>query len=762
MQFSIFYGGGRNTKPVAKPITLSDLIKLIKHDESIKDTVKSLKELKHSGNESEYKEAKLKLPYITPYGLFSERNNQSLIEGSFNWVGAIDIDAQDQKQNWDLSKTYQKIIESGFVILAFRSPSGKGIKAFVKLEAFSYDIEDHYEVYKQCIAPVLESKWDCKLDIRQGVLSQPLFLTHDPNLHYNRNYIDLQTDYTIKVQSPFKSQPKVINGKTVANNNDALLDLCKKIRNRESNKWDYFNKIAILAGGLYEGNQFTGLEEYEILSMLEDAAINNPFVEDVNVAKKQVYDGFHFGKDFPVTESTIAQKKGVEGLIKEADGSNKEHDKTDVFGQNRFIRVGDDYYQQIDFVNINGTKSPRLEKRSRQTIVDDFGKGFIKEIPKFETFCNVPSYTKYEAIHGNAVNLFQPFRHEPRPGEWDTIKLMLEHIFRDQFEMGLDYIQLLYQDPTQILPVLCLVSKENQTGKTTFLDFLEMLFQGNTAIISTADIEGDFNQHYVSKHIIMVDESDLHKSNTASKIKQMATQRSTFIKGKFQQERNIEYFGKLILVSNDERGFLSIKDEDIRYWVRKVPKLENFSGDFHDRIKNELPCFVSFISNREMQTKTKQSRAWFKTEDIETEWTKEAKLANRSDCFYALSEAINEWFNGNFDKSEMVATAGEIIRELLKDNPKYSNRYVSKTLRDEFGIESVVEYCTTSFQISHGSASHRVFRINKDTFYSLYGKAEKEQDADADLTANVVKMMNKSGFVDDRDENGELKGEMPF
>mgnify|MGYP003133813807 FL=1 len=106
MQFSIFYGGGRNTKPVAKPITLSDLIKLIKHDESIKDTVKSLKELKHSGNESEYKEAKLKLPYITPYGLFSERNNQSLIEGSFNWVGAIDIDAQDQKQNWDLSKTY--------------------------------------------------------------------------------------------------------------------------------------------------------------------------------------------------------------------------------------------------------------------------------------------------------------------------------------------------------------------------------------------------------------------------------------------------------------------------------------------------------------------------------------------------------------------------------------------------------------------------------------------------------------------------------
>ena len=110
----------------------------------------------------------------------------------------------------------------------------------------------------------------------------------------------------------------------------------------------------------------------------------------------------------------------------------------------------------------------------------------------------------------------------------------------------------------------------------------------------------------------------------------------------------------------------------------------------------------------------------------------------------------------------MVATAGEIMRELLRDNPKYTNRYVSKTLRDEFGIESVVEYCTTSFQISHGSASHRVFTIDRDAFYSLYGKAEKKSDPAADLKANVVKMMNKAGFEEDRDENGTLKGEMPF
>jgi hypothetical protein len=88
-----------------------------------------------------------------------------------------------------------------------------------------------------------------------------------------------------------------------------------------------------------------------------------------------------------------------------------------------------------------------------------------------------------------------------------------------------------------------------------------------------------------------------------------------------------------------------------------------------------------------LATKTKQSRAWFKTEDIETEWTKEAKLANRSDCFYALSEAINEWFNSNFDKTTLIATSGEIRKELLNDDIKYSSRYIAKTLRDELDMD---------------------------------------------------------------------------
>ena len=242
MYFSIFKGGSKNIHPEPKPITLSDLIKLIKFDEDLKQTVQIAQEYKSKGDKENYTKAKSKLPYITPHGQFRERNNQGLIESSFNWIAAIDIDEQDQVQGWKLTDTFEKITESAFVILAFRSPSGKGIKAFVSLPKNAYDIVNHYDIYKQCIVPYLELEWNAKLDERQGVLSQPFFLTHDSDLYYNSNYTELDAiKYELKQLNPFANQTQIINGKVVNDNNAILDSLCARIKNQEKGKWDYFN-----------------------------------------------------------------------------------------------------------------------------------------------------------------------------------------------------------------------------------------------------------------------------------------------------------------------------------------------------------------------------------------------------------------------------------------------------------------------------------------------------------------------------------------
>ena len=116
MQFSIFYGGSKTTKPEPKPITLGELIQLIKFDDKLKYQVKIAQSHKQSGNKEEYTKAKSKLPYITANGIFTERNNQGLIESSYNWIAAIDIDEQDQKKGWDIDDTFQLICDSRITI----------------------------------------------------------------------------------------------------------------------------------------------------------------------------------------------------------------------------------------------------------------------------------------------------------------------------------------------------------------------------------------------------------------------------------------------------------------------------------------------------------------------------------------------------------------------------------------------------------------------------------------------------------------------
>jgi hypothetical protein len=133
----------------------------------------------------------------------------------------------------------------------------------------------------------------------------------------------------------------------------------------------------------------------------------------------------------PVTSELLEQKKGLDTLVKFLDKTDEEINQDHVFNNNRYIRVGDDYYERIEAVTMHGNLMPVIEKRSRQTLMDDFGKGFLKEIPKFKTFCNVPNYLNYEPVVNDSVNLFYPFTHQEKEGQnFDTIIKMLFHIFR--------------------------------------------------------------------------------------------------------------------------------------------------------------------------------------------------------------------------------------------------------------------------------------------------------------------------------------------
>lgn len=678
LKVSLFYGGIRNTTPTVD-ITFNTVSRLINEDEKTKKVVEELRK-SYENNDGKSQIIKLNLPYITPNGCYNQRKNDGLKEGTYNWVLPIDIDWKDNPTtNWLELKELIKMDKSVF-ICAF-SPRGRGLKVLIKLKPEQYKIEDQYEVFINTINPYYSNLWGVKLDNRQAVLSQPFFLTYDESAYINLNPEEKVFDFT------YFSPENIIHNSIKGGSFKDLEPFIKSIYEKQEDKWSHFGKVALYCGGLYAGGSIKKLKENEILDLLIDAAKKNKYVLDSNVAEIQIKKSFENGKSIPITKDDIETAKNRNIVLRRIEKMNTNPD---------IIRVGNNYYTKGVIVNQYKEEEDTLFFRNRQTIIDDYGFEFLETIKKYKDFCNVPDNINYhENIHG-LYNLYYPFKHELKEGNFDNIKILMNHVFQEQIEMGYDYIQLLYQKPVQVLPVLCLVSQQQQTGKSTFLNFISDIFKGNSSIISTSDIEGSFNQHFISKLIISIDESDLHKESNTTKIKQMATQFEAFRKAKFQNESKISFFAKIILCSNNENNFINVKSEDIRYWVRKLEKIKIFDPEFEKKITSEIPQFMYFIKNRKMNTPEKKTRSWFKIEDLNTKQLEDAKYHGYSTLWHELNEYFTEWFLNNKD-NEITCTASDLQNNVLRNNKDFSVKYISKVMREEYKIIPKQQRSTSTF-----------------------------------------------------------------
>lgn len=128
--------------------------------------------------------------------------------------------------------------------------------------------------------------------------------------------------------------------------------------------------------------------------------------------------------------------------------------------EDRFVRIATTYYKTVMRPNAMGELSECRMPWSIEAIRQDYGKDFLANIPKYDGFCCVPAHIDYKPVVGTFLNRYSPISHIPMPGEWPTIEALVRHIFGSQYELGLDYLQLLYTNPLQKLPILLLVSEE--------------------------------------------------------------------------------------------------------------------------------------------------------------------------------------------------------------------------------------------------------------------------------------------------------------
>ena len=360
-----------------------------------------------------------------------------------------------------------------------------------------------------------------------------------------------------------------------------------------------------------------------------------------------------------------------------------------------YIRVGTDYFKIISKTDRYGIKREELKKWNKQELVQDEGRNAVYEVSKYDDFTLIPNNESHKKSENGCFNMYKQFAHKPNEGDWKWTKILLKHIFGEQYEIGLKYLQVLYLHPKQALPVLALVSKERQTGKSTFMDWLTMLFGQNMVIIDAKNIKSDFNGIYATANIIGIEETFIDKSGTIEKIKAISTQKTMTVNMKGIQHFTVPFFGKIIMNSNNEDKFIKIDQQEIRFFVRKIgiPTQENHNI-LNDMV-DEIPAFLQYLKSLPTPDFTK-SRMVFTLEELANETLSKVKEESKSWLYKELNELFVDFFeNENVMEDEIQVTPIDVKNRFFNKNNQVQLSYIKHVLVDEFNFKKspkVVRY----------------------------------------------------------------------
>lgn len=356
-----------------------------------------------------------------------------------------------------------------------------------------------------------------------------------------------------------------------------------------------------------------------------------------------------------------------------------------------YIRVGTDYYKIVDEYNPQfGYTTKKLTSWNKDTLITDHGKEILSEIPLFDGFTIVPDNKMHREFIDKNYNLYAPMPHiaASASGQFPTIKALMHQVWgawHDQTHLGYRYIQALYQHPDKILPVVVLVSKERHTGKTTFLNFLNLLFGDNYTMIQPEYITDSFNASYATKNIIGIDEAVFDKSHVFERIKSLSTAKSIVVNQKNVKTYSIPFYGKLVITSNREDDFMRIDQEENRFWVRKIPVFDKMIPDMELRMMEEVPAFLYYLETLPSLSWDK-SRMLFTQEEIWTPFLENVKEQSRSGIEKELEQCIEEYFLST-ERREFYASSSE-LKDKFFQYDRYSRDYISRTLIQKFGMTS--------------------------------------------------------------------------
>ncbi len=374
------------------------------------------------------------------------------------------------------------------------------------------------------------------------------------------------------------------------------------------------------------------------------------------------------------------------------------------------LRIADEYY----ILEPDG-----LRARKKTELIQDIGEGMIRSIKSLSGFCVEPDNQKFHLIVNGKYNLYNEMKHKPTesPEPFPLIEGLLRHIFTERYELILEYIQVMYLRPKQRLPMIVIASKERDTAKTTFLNFMNWLFEPNSIMIEPEVLKGQFNGSYATKNLITMDEVSFSKE-TVEKLKALITAKTINRRMMRSEFELLSFFGKIICATNRVTDFAKIETEEVRFWVEEVKSLlkENRVDNFDELVKLEIPAFLNHLAHVMPPLRKPATRLHFEYKEFET---KALRVVNKESENWLQKEIViylKDMFDSDPEAEEFVFTPLDLKNLFWKHKNDLTVNYIGKVLREDFKLKKTSRDYLPIRGFIDGQIHRDVLKIKRDTY----------------------------------------------
>ena len=386
--------------------------------------------------------------------------------------------------------------------------------------------------------------------------------------------------------------------------------------------------------------------------------------------------------------------------------------------EEEYMRVGTTLYKVVNQPCANGGYEKKRVVWNNSTLRQDYGKNYLATVPKYDGLCTVPNHLNYQMEIEGFLNLYEPIEHKPQQGDFSHIQSLMRHIFGEQYELGMDYMQLLYLQPTQKLPIVLLVSEERNTGKSTFLNFLKAVFENNVTFNTNEDFRSQFNSDWAGKLLIVVDEVLLNRREDSERLKNLSTTFTYKMEAKGKDRTEVAFFAKFVLCSNNEYFPILIDAGETRYWVRKIMPLQSDDTNFLQKLKVEIPAFLYFLTQRKLST-TQESRMWFNPTLIYTAALQKIIRSNRNRLEIEMTELLLDIMS-NMNVESVSFCLNDLVTLLLYSQVKVEKYQVRKVVQEVWKLTSAHNSLSyTAYEFAPHRECHYEPKRKTGRFYTV-------------------------------------------